>query len=289
MQGSLLEDLQIGKVYQLGKPNPSQSRLVAYELVCQVNRDGAYANIRLPELLSKSKMEKADKAFTTELAYGTLRMQGRHDYIATKYIDRKFSEVDPKIQDLLRIGIHQITQMRVADHAAVSETVEVAKLVAGESKASYVNAVLRKVTASSNDLVELSDLPNLERLSISYSHPEWIISSFYDQLKDWAEVEKLLAANNLPAAPDIVAWPGKSTLQELIDLGATSIAGFKNGVNLNVIPMSFQPIIERKKDIGSGRKFSFKIRVELRRIQGTKFTQQETHQLLKLLSAFHRS
>ncbi len=84
MQESLLEDLQIGKVYQLGKPNPSQSRLVAYELVCQVNRDGAYANIRLPELLLKSKMEKADKAFTTELAYGTLRMQGRHDYIATK-------------------------------------------------------------------------------------------------------------------------------------------------------------------------------------------------------------
>jgi len=108
----------------LGKPNPNQSRLIAYELVSQVNRDGAYANIRLPELLAKSKMDKADKAFTTELAYGTLRMQGRHDYIATKFVDRKFSEVDPKIQDLLRIGIHQITQMRVADHAAVSETVE---------------------------------------------------------------------------------------------------------------------------------------------------------------------
>ena len=114
------------------------------------------------------------------------------------------------------MGIHQITQMRVADHAAVSETVEVAKLVAGESKASYVNAVLRKVSASSNDLLELASLPNLERLSISYSHPEWIISSFYDQLKDWAEVEKLLAANNLPAAPDIVAWPGKSSITELV-------------------------------------------------------------------------
>ena len=139
----------------MGKPNPSQSRLIAYELVSQVNRDGAYANIRLPELLAKSKMDKADKAFTTELAYGTLRMQGRHDYIATKFVDRKFSEVDPKIQDLLRIGIHQITQMRVADHAAVSETVEVAKLVAGESKASYVNAVLRKITGSSIDLHEL--------------------------------------------------------------------------------------------------------------------------------------
>ena len=116
----------------MGKPNPTPTRLTAYELVHQVNRQGAYANLRLPELLAKSKMTQADKAFTTELAYGSLRMQGQHDYIAAKYLDRPFSEVDEKIQDLLRIGIHQITQMRVASHAAVSETVEVAKLVAGE-------------------------------------------------------------------------------------------------------------------------------------------------------------
>jgi 16S rRNA (cytosine967-C5)-methyltransferase len=233
----------------LGKPNPNQSRLIAYELVSQVNRDGAYANIRLPELLAKSKMDKADKAFTTELAYGALRMQGRHDYIATKFVDRKFSEVDPKIQDLLRIGIHQITQMRVADHAAVSETVEVAKLVAGESKASYVNAVLRKVAVSNNDLVELAQLPNLQRLSISYSHPEWVISSFYDQLKDWEEVEKLLASNNLPATPDIVAWPGKSSITELIELGATQISGFPNAVTIDGIPSEFDPIIQRRAGV----------------------------------------
>ena len=233
----------------MGKPNPNQSRLIAYELVSQVNRDGAYANIRLPELLAKSKMDKADKAFTTELAYGALRMQGRHDYIATKFVDRKFSEVDPKIQDLLRIGIHQITQMRVADHAAVSETVEVAKLVAGESKASYVNAVLRKVAVSNNDLVELAQLPNLQRLSISYSHPEWVISSFYDQLKDWEEVEKLLASNNLPATPDIVAWPGKSSITELIELGATQISGFPNAVTIDGIPSEFDPIIQRRAGV----------------------------------------
>lgn len=218
-------------------------------MVSQVNRDGAYANIRLPELLAKSKMDKADKAFTTELAYGALRMQGRHDYIATKFVDRKFSEVDPKIQDLLRIGIHQITQMRVADHAAVSETVEVAKLVAGESKASYVNAVLRKVAVSNNDLVELAQLPNLQRLSISYSHPEWVISSFYDQLKDWEEVEKLLASNNLPATPDIVAWPGKSSITELIELGATQISGFPNAVTIDGIPSEFDPIIQRRAGV----------------------------------------
>ncbi len=233
----------------MAKPNPAPSRLVAYELITQVNRQGAYANLRLPELLIKTKMNLADKAFTTELAYGTLRMQARHDYIASKFIDRTFAELDEKIVDLLRMGIHQITQMRVADHAAVSETVEVAKLVAGESKASYVNAILRKVVANSNDLLEIKDFTTLRRLSIQYSHPEWIISSFFDQMKDWAEVELFLAANNNPATPDVVAWPGKSSTDELLTLGATPIPGFVNGVNLPGIPMDFSPIVERRAGV----------------------------------------
>ena len=233
----------------MAKPNPAPSRLVAYELITQVNRQGAYANLRLPELLIKTKMNLADKAFTTELAYGTLRMQARNDYISSKFIDRTFAELDEKIVDLLRMGIHQITQMRVADHAAVSETVEVAKLVAGESKASYVNAILRKVSANSNDLLEIKDFTTLRRLSIQYSHPEWIISSFFDQMKDWAEVELFLAANNNPATPDVVAWPGKSSTDELLTLGATPIPGFVNGVNLPGIPMDFSPIVERRAGV----------------------------------------
>ncbi len=166
-----------------------------------------------------------------------------------KFIDRPFNEIDAKIIDLLRIGTHQITQMRVADHAAVGETVEVAKLVTGESKASYVNAILRKIAADSNDLSELEKLPMIERLAIKYSHPEWIISSFFDQLKDWPKVEELLVANNLPAAPDIVAWPGKSNINELILLGATKIVGYPNGVNLPGVPSEFSPIIERRAGV----------------------------------------
>jgi 16S rRNA (cytosine967-C5)-methyltransferase len=233
----------------LGKPNPEDSRLLAFELISQVNQEGAFANIRLPELLAKSKMSLADKAFTTELSYGTLRMQGRHDHFIKKYIDRDFLDLDPKITDLLRMGVHQLTLMRVADHAAVSETVEVARKVAGESKASYVNAVLRKIAAMPKEFDDFNSLPIAEKLSINHSHPVWIINAFYDQLKDWDEVERLLISNNTPALPDVVAWPGKSTVAELIHLGATGIPGFDNGVNINTIPILFEPIIQRKAGV----------------------------------------
>ena len=233
----------------MGKPNPEDSRLLAFELISQVNQEGAFANIRLPELLAKSKMSLADKAFTTELAYGTLRMQGRHDHFIKKFIDRDFLDLDPKITDLLRMGVHQLTLMRVADHAAVSETVEVARKVAGESKASYVNAVLRKIAAMPKEFDDFNSFPIAEKLSINHSHPVWIINAFYDQLKDWDEVERLLISNNTPALPDVVAWPGKSTVAELIQLGATGIPGFDNGVNINTIPIFFEPIIQRKAGV----------------------------------------
>lgn len=235
--------------YVLRKPSPSKARLLAYELITQVNREGAFANIRLPELLRKSKLLPIDRNLATEISYGTLRMQNRHDFMAKKYIDRDFELLDSQIQDLLRMGIHQITQMRIPDHAAVSETVEVARYVAGDSKASYVNAVLRKVSIDSKIDEDIKDLPMVDRLSIEYSHPVWIINAFHDQLKNWDEVVKLLQSNNTAARPDIVRWPGKSSIEEFAQLGAQVIPGTINGFHIEAIPSEFSPIIERRAGV----------------------------------------
>ena len=181
------------------KANPDPTRLLVFDLISQVNRDGAFANIRLPELLSTSNLNSKDRALATEMAYGTLRMQGLLDYYAAKFVDRPFIELDSKIQDLIRMGIYQLTQMRIPDHAAVGETVEVARAVAGESKSSYVNAILRKISGTELNFSDIDRLPTAERLSIQFSHPLWIVNSFYDQLKDWGSVEKLLKADNQAA------------------------------------------------------------------------------------------
>ena len=231
------------------KPNPNPARLLVYELISQVNRDGAFANIRLPELLKKSKLGANDRNLATEMSYGTLRMQGLMDYLAGKFTDRPFNELDPKIQDLLRMGIYQLNQMRIPDHAAVSETVEVARQVAGDSKASYINAILRKVSSNTFDLTELDNLPMADKLSIKYSHPIWIVNAFYDQLKDWDLVEQLLIADNKSTRPDIVCWPDKSSEDEFTKLGAHKIDNLINGYNIDGIPSDFAPIIERRSGV----------------------------------------
>ena len=239
------------------KPKPGAARLLAYDLVSQVNRNGAYANLRLPELLADSDLDLRDRSFVTELAYGTLRLQGKHDYAISKKADRPINELDEKIVDLLRLGIHQIFEMRVPIHAAVGETVEVARAVAGESKASYVNALLRSISTDLDMYDVLQNDPkvaSIEKLAILYSHPTWIINAYFDQLKDWAAVEDLLRTNNVPVAPHVVAWPGKSSVSEILEVGGDKLSLGTYSVLSNTLPNDYPAIKDKRagiQDMGS--------------------------------------
>ena len=184
-------------------------------------------------------------------------MQGKHDYAITKKIDRPFAELDEKVVDILRLGVHQIFEMRVPVHAAVGETVELARAVAGESKASYVNALLRAIAADPDIYTELEideSVENLEKLAILYSHPKWIISAYFDQLKDWDAVVELLKKNNIPAAPQIVAWPGKSTVAEILETGGSKLPIGTYSVLSDHLPNEYPAIKDKRagiQDMGS--------------------------------------
>ena len=233
-------------------PKPDRVRTLVYDILQEVNRSDGYSNLLLPQALADADFEQRDKGFATELLYGTLRMQGRHDYIASQVSDRDWDEVDPGIIDVVRLGAHQLFEMRVPSHAAVSATVELARKVIGESKASFVNALLRKMSAKTlgqwlEPVNEIKD--PVTRLSILHSHPEWIVSAYYDLLRDYDEVEKLLVANNLPASPTLVWWPGRSTKEEFTALGATSTPFSSYGLKFDGVPSSLEAIRHRRAGV----------------------------------------
>ena len=233
-------------------PKPDRVRLLVYDILQEVNRSDGYSNLLLPQALADADFEQRDKGFATELLYGTLRMQGRHDYIASQVSDRDWNEVDAGIVDVVRLGAHQLFEMRVPSHAAVSATVELARKVIGESKASFVNALLRKMSAQTLDqwLQPVNEIKDpVSRLAIMYSHPEWIVSAYYDLLRDYAEVEKLLSANNLPASPTLVWWPGRSTQEEFIALGASPTAYSPYGLKYEGTPSSLEAIRHRRAGV----------------------------------------
>ena len=179
-------------------------------------------------------------------------MQGRHDWILSQISQRPWASVDDGIVDVARLGVHQLFEMRVPTHAAVSATVELARKALGESKATYVNALLRKVSTRSLEewsvfIDEISD--PIERLSIKYSHPEWIVSAYFDLLKEESEVIAALAANNEPASPTLVAWPGRSTQADLVALGGIPTTYSPFGATSVQIPSEIDLIRKRAAGI----------------------------------------
>ena len=232
------------------RPTRDKPRELAFEIFRDVIRNNQYSNLILPKRLMESGLDSRDKSFVTELVYGSIRQIGRNDYIASKYSSRTWSEVDEGIVDLIRLGAYQLFDMRVPTHAAVDTTVNLARKILGESKASFINAMMRKFSSRplEEHLEDVSD-DSVSSLSIRYSHPEWIINSYRDFISDAEELKSLLVANNTPVPPTLVAWPGLSSQEELISHGAVATKFSRYGAVYQGAPGDLEAIKERRAGV----------------------------------------
>ena len=202
------------------------ARRIALDVIRAVHDSDAYANLLLPVRLHRAKLSPADAGFTTELTYGTLRMQGYYDAVIAIAAGREVSRIDPGILDVLRLGTHQLLSLRVADHAAVGESVEQAKSVGSRSAVGFTNGVLRTISRTEPEEWRrrvLAGKHGDEALALAHSHPLWVERAFKSALAAEgreAELESLLEADNAPPRVTLTALPGRTTVDDL-DLPAT--------------------------------------------------------------------
>ena len=120
------------------------ARGVAWHVLERVERDRAYADLALHAALGTARLERRDRAFATELSYGTLRLRGRLDAALGQSLDRPLRRVEPALLNLLRLGAYQLLCMTgVPDPAVVDESVTLARKVGLERATGFANAVLR--------------------------------------------------------------------------------------------------------------------------------------------------
>ncbi|MEY2850102.1 MAG: hypothetical protein RI885_2769 [Actinomycetota bacterium] len=222
---------QAGRPAQPGRaiqPGPIQrgriqpARRIAFEVISAVGASDAYANLLLPVKLERARLGAQDAALATELTYGTLRMQGYYDAVIELAAGRATDRIDPAILDVLRLGAHQLLSMRTAQHAAVDESVSLARDVGSRSASGFANAVLRTITRSDpadwHERVMSGVASDDHRLSLEYSHPVWIVRAFRRALAaEGREIElaDLLAADNVAPQVTLVALPGLTDRSEL--------------------------------------------------------------------------
>ena len=166
------------------------ARRLALEVLGRIERGGAYANLALRAALDRCDLDRRDRAFVTDLVYGTTRMRRACDHLIDRFLH---DDIKPEVRTVLRLGAYQLHWAGVPPHAAVSATVAVApRRVQG-----LCNAVLRRVADYQ---------PTWPGPAVELSVPDWLIDRLVADL-GLDDALAALAAMNRPA-PAVVRDDG---------------------------------------------------------------------------------
>jgi 16S rRNA (cytosine967-C5)-methyltransferase len=161
----------------------SPARAVAFEILLRVERDNSYAS----ELLhadSLAKLSSRDHGLATELVMGVLRWQSLLDERLAIASSHKLQRLDVEVLAALRLGVYQLQFLtRVPARAAIFESVELVKAAHKRSAASFVNAVLRKISGNSAEdiFTKIGESPDAVSLARNAAHPAWLVTRWVER------------------------------------------------------------------------------------------------------------
>ncbi|MGE5371873.1 MAG: 16S rRNA (cytosine(967)-C(5))-methyltransferase RsmB [Solirubrobacterales bacterium] len=205
------------------------ARSISLDILEQVLQGGAYANLALDKALNRSGLSAADRALTTELVNGVVRMSKHLDWVLQLFLARKGKPLHSRVRLVLLLGIYQILFLeRIPVYAAINESVELVRRDQ-PGAAGLVNGLLRNVERGKNSLAYPDRNQDLTAyFSVYYSHPEWMVRRWLDR---WGPelTEKLLQFNNSPAPLSIRANRLKTDRNALLERleaeGVTAVSG----------------------------------------------------------------
>jgi 16S rRNA (cytosine967-C5)-methyltransferase len=175
--------------------NPRDRILFVLE---RFDRRRAPLELLLERTLNQPGLEQRDRRFIHEVVHGILRHRMMLDYLIDHFIDNPRIRANDQLRRILQLGLYQVLYMdKVPEHAAVHETVACAKRGRDTRHvAGVANGVLRNVIRMKGRLPRPDEtVPLVKRLSITYSHPEWLVERWLS-IYGLAHVRKLLAFFN---------------------------------------------------------------------------------------------
>jgi 16S rRNA (cytosine967-C5)-methyltransferase len=176
--------------------NGQNPRQIAARVLGQRRPGGEFTENLLDHALAGARISSADRGLCQELVFGVVRWQAALDWLIARKTGGR--EQRPGLQNLLRLGLYQIFWLdRIPDHAAVHETVELAKHSGFGQQAGFINAILRgylRETDATRKL--LADLKTADPAT-GCSHPEWLVAR-WQKYFGADKTAQLLEWNNTP-------------------------------------------------------------------------------------------
>lgn len=169
------------------------ARIAAFRALDRCERDGAWSAAALDSMLREAELSERDSALASRLFLGVLQNETCLDHYLNLFCT---SKTEPKLRLVLRLGAYQLLFLdKIPDHAAVSESVELCRAIGAERGAPLVNAVLRKLSGSKDQLPPIPGEGSAQYLSVRYSHPLWLAERLIGEL-GYAGTEAFFRANN---------------------------------------------------------------------------------------------
>jgi len=177
--------------------NVQNPRQIAARVLSQRLTSGEFTENLLETALATARLSPVDRGLCHELVCGVVRWQATLDcLIARKTAPGR--EQRPALQNLLRLGLYQIFWLdRIPPHAAVHETVELAKRAGYHTQAGFINAVLRGYLRETDEIRKILADMKISQPALGWSHPEWLVEKWRQNFGD-EKTRRLLEWNNTP-------------------------------------------------------------------------------------------
>lgn len=128
-----------------------------------------------------ARLEPRERGFAHELVLGSLRRRGALDFALRRLVERPIDELDAPVRRILRLGAHQLLHLRVPDRAAVSQSVELARVSAPRASG-LVNAVLRRLAREGSPTWPDAQRDPLGWMTSAGSLPAWLAERWLERL-----------------------------------------------------------------------------------------------------------
>ena len=187
-------------------------RLLTVKLLTTLIREGRSLS-QLLEEADWSGLSATDRAFTRAMCFGVTRHFFYLQFILDSLLRKPLRAKDTDIRCLALMGLYQLIYMRVPDHAAVAETVNIAGKLKKTWAKSILNAVLRNFLRQS-DAGQAPPQPPENQLEARFNHPAWLVEALRVA---WPESwQRILEANNAQAPMSLRVNQQKHSREEYL-------------------------------------------------------------------------
>ena len=232
-----------------------KAREVALKILYKIDVDNAYSNIVLDEMINqnKNKLNEKDIGLISEIVYGVTTWRLTLDTIIKKYSKIRLKKISPWILNILRMSIYQIVFLdKIPKSAAVNEGEKKKKRYGHKSSSGFVNAILRRVTKQ--DYEELFNIEKNveERISKTYSIPEWIIQELKQEGMEINKIEDICKNSNIRPKVSIRVNTLKTTKEKLKNRLLEKQINVEDGILEDFLILDKAKNIENMKEFKDG-------------------------------------